>query len=103
MYLGAATPGLDRLHGRLGPGVGDRPGRVDLLDLEVELVELLVGEDLVVAAPRQAELVEQGPHLRGLSLVLGGLGLKSWFTLGEFWSFSTITILLYLHCTAPNL
>jgi len=57
-------------------GVGDGPGWVDLLDLHVQLMKNGGCEDLVAAAPRQPQLVKQGPHLSGLCDLLRGFRLK---------------------------
>lgn len=42
------------------------PGGVDGLDLEVELVELVVGEDVISVPPSGSQLVQQRPDLCGL-------------------------------------
>ena len=62
----------------LGPLLGDsdRPGGVYRPDLLVQLVQLLIGEDLVPVPPGESQLVQQPSDLSGLGLILLSQGLK---------------------------
>ena len=55
--LGSSWSSFGRDHG---------PGGVDLVNLEVELVELVVGEDVVPVPPSGSQLIEQCPDLSSL-------------------------------------
>ena len=65
MNLGAWHPCMGSLLGD-----SDGPGRVNGLDLLVELEQLLVCEDLIPVPPGLPQLVQQPTNLRGLLTIL---------------------------------
>ena len=68
-YL-ANKVGIDVNLGLVGSGSAlgcdNGPGGVDGLHFEVQLVELVVGEDVISVSPSSSQLIKQGPNLSRL-------------------------------------